>query len=182
MVFQNKEKEKRAAELVIANIELIFQNGEKEKRAAELVIANVELVFQNGEKEKRAAELAIANIELIFQNSEKEKRAAELVIANLELDFQNQEKEKRATELSTANDQLFSLHNVNQELESFAYIASHDLQEPLRKIQSYTTRILQKESDTLSSNVKEDLQQIKNTAERMSSLITNLLEFSKLST
>jgi hypothetical protein len=37
---QNDEKEKRAAELVIANKELKFQNDEKEKRAAELVIAN----------------------------------------------------------------------------------------------------------------------------------------------
>jgi HD-GYP domain-containing protein (c-di-GMP phosphodiesterase class II) len=79
---QKEEKEKRAAELAIANRELAFQNEEKEKRAAELVIANRELALQNDEKEKRAAELAIANRELAFQNEEKEKRAAELVIAN----------------------------------------------------------------------------------------------------
>jgi len=54
----------------------------KKKRAAELIIANKELVFQNDEKEKRAAELVIANKELAFQNDEKEKRAAELIIAN----------------------------------------------------------------------------------------------------
>src|SRR5665648_245651 len=41
--------------------ELAYQNEEKEKRAAELVIANKELTFQNEEKEKRAAELVIAN-------------------------------------------------------------------------------------------------------------------------
>jgi len=76
--FQNKEKEKRAAELVIANKELVFQSNEKEKRAAELVIAEKELAFQSEEKEKRAKELIIANIELAFQNSEKEKRAVEL--------------------------------------------------------------------------------------------------------
>ncbi len=52
-----RRKKKRAAELIIANKELIFQNEEKEKRAAELIIANKELVFQNKEKEKRAAEL-----------------------------------------------------------------------------------------------------------------------------
>jgi hypothetical protein len=45
-----EEKEKRAAELVIANKELIFQNEEKEKRAAELVVANAHL-------EKLTAEL-----------------------------------------------------------------------------------------------------------------------------
>ncbi len=61
LVFQNEEKAKRAAELVIANNELIFQNEEKEKRAAELVIANQELAYQNEEKAKRAAELALVN-------------------------------------------------------------------------------------------------------------------------
>ncbi len=68
MAFQNKEKEKHAAELVIANKELIFQTLEKEKRAAELVIADIELDFQNKEKEKRE----IANKELeAFSNSLK---------------------------------------------------------------------------------------------------------------
>ncbi len=103
LIFQNEEKEKRAAEFIIANKELIFQNEEKEERATELDVANIELIFQNDEKEKRATELGIANIELIFQNDEKEKRAAELVIANKELAFQNKEKEKRAAELIIAN-------------------------------------------------------------------------------
>ena len=71
--FQNKEKAKRAEELVIAN-------SEKADRAAELVIANEELSFQNKEKAKRAQELVIAN-------SEKANRAAELVIANEELAY-----------------------------------------------------------------------------------------------
>ena len=50
--------------MVIANQELIYENHEKEQRAAELFIANQELIFQNKEKEKRAAELLIANQEL----------------------------------------------------------------------------------------------------------------------
>jgi PAS domain S-box-containing protein len=66
------------------NKELAFQNKEKEKRAAELIIANKELIFQNAEKEKRAAELVVANKELAFQNEEKEKRADELIIANIQ--------------------------------------------------------------------------------------------------
>ncbi|MCX5836574.1 MAG: PAS domain S-box protein, partial [Deltaproteobacteria bacterium] len=62
---EKEEKEKRAAELVIANKELAFQNKEKEKRAAELVIANKELAFQNKEKEKRAAEALLKANELV---------------------------------------------------------------------------------------------------------------------
>ncbi|WP_345123851.1 hybrid sensor histidine kinase/response regulator, partial [Hymenobacter antarcticus] len=106
LAFQNDEKEKRAQELSIANTELAFQNDEKEKRAQELGIANKELAFQNDEKGKRAQELSVANEELAFQNDEKEKRAAELSIANKELAFQNDEKEKRAQELSIANTEL----------------------------------------------------------------------------
>ncbi|MDP2113730.1 MAG: CHASE3 domain-containing protein, partial [Bacteroidota bacterium] len=73
---QNEKREKRAAELIIANEELAFQNTEKENRAAELILANKELVFQNEEKGKRAAELIIADKELVFQNEEKEKQEA----------------------------------------------------------------------------------------------------------
>jgi len=113
--FQNEEKEKRASELIVANKELAFQNEEKENRAAELVIANKELEFQNGEKEKRASELIIANKELAFQNEEKENRAAELAIANKELKFQNEEKEKRASELIVANEER---RETNEYLEN----------------------------------------------------------------
>ena len=62
-----------------------MKNEEKENRAAELSLANKELVFQTREKEKRAAELVIADIELNFQNKEKEKRE----IANKELEAFN---------------------------------------------------------------------------------------------
>lgn len=104
---QNREKGKRAAELIIANNELDFQNKEKQKRASELIIANEELIFQNEEKEKRAAELVLANIELLFQNKEKEKRAAELITANEELAFQNKEKN---TVLERIDDGFFAVN------------------------------------------------------------------------
>lgn len=169
LVYQNQEKENRAAELFIANKELAFQNSEKEERAFELIIANKELLFQNGEKEKRAAELLIANEELLFQNDEKEKRAAELLIANNELAFQNLEKEKRAAELIIAN----------KELEAFTYISSHDLQEPLRKIQTFISRILDTESLSLSTQGKGYFFRIQDAAGRMQSLITDLLAYSR---
>jgi signal transduction histidine kinase len=170
LVFQNAEKEKRAGELGIANKELIFQNEEKEKRAAELIIANKELAYQNEEKEKRAAELSIANKELIFQNAEKEKRAAELIIANKELAYQNEEKEKRAAELSIAN----------KELLAFTYISSHDLQEPLRKIQTFVTIILENEEKNLSDTGKYNFKRMQLAAKRMQLLIDDLLAFSRI--
>ncbi len=193
LVFQNEEKEKRAAELFIANKELVFQNEEKEKRAAELSIANKELLFQNEEKEKRAAELIIANKELAFQNDEKEKRAAELIIANKELAFQNEEKEKRAAELIIANKELAfqneekekraaELIIANKELLAFTYISSHDLQEPLRKIQTFVTIILENESNNLSEKGKYNFQRMQLAASRMQQLIDDLLAFSRITT
>ncbi len=168
LLFQNVEKENRAAELDIANKELLFQNEEKEKRAAELVIANKELVFQNEEKEKLTAKLSAANIELLNQNLEKEKRAAELVLANIELVFQNEEKEKRALELLVAN----------KELLAFTYISSHDLQEPLRKIQTFSDLILKSEYATLSPKGKDHFMRVFNAAKRMQTLIQDLLIYS----
>lgn len=82
-----EELENQIAELKkqneILQLNSVFQNEEKGKRAAELIIANIELDFQDEEKKKRAAELIIANIELAFQNEEKGKRASELIIAVL---------------------------------------------------------------------------------------------------
>lgn len=125
--FQNKEKGKRAAELIIANIELDFQNEEKLKRTRELIIANKELDFQNEEKAKRAAELIIANIELVYQNSEKEKRAAELVIAYTQLDAQNREREKRSAELLLANTELIFQNQEKEKRAAELIVANKEL-------------------------------------------------------
>lgn len=193
LAFQNNEKEKRAAELIIANKELIYQNQEKQKRAEELIIANNELAFQNQEKLKRADELIKANAALIFQNIEKEKRAAELVIANEELAYQNQEKQKRAEELIEANVEL-AFQNIekekranelliaNKEIESFTYISSHDLQEPLRKIQSFSGRIFVEEYDNLSAMGKYYVERTKLSALHMQTLINDLLAYSRTNT
>ena len=121
---QSLEREKRAAELKIANIELEHQSREKEKRAAELKIANIELEHQSEEKGKRADELVIANVELTHQSEEKEKRADELVIANIELVFQNQEKAKRASELIISKIKLAQQSKENEKLEEELIIAN----------------------------------------------------------
>jgi len=167
LILENKEL---ASKLFVINQELVFQNEEKEKRAAELLIANQELVFQNEEKEKRAAELLIANKELVFQNEEKAKRAEELIIANKELVFQNEQKAKRAEELIIANNNL----------EQFAYIASHDLQEPLRTISNYMQVFEEDYLSQLDENAKKYLYEVKAASNRMSVLIKSLLDFSRL--
>jgi len=188
--FQNEEKEKRASELAIANLELAFQNEEKEKRSSELAIANLELGFQNEEKEKRASELAIANLELAFQNEEKEKRSSELAIANLELEFQNTTKEKLAAELIIANHELAfqnqekekrasELIVANKELQLFLNISSHDLQEPLRKIQMAASRVTSEDYMALSPKGRDHFIKMQEAALSMQALIDDLLTYSR---
>ncbi len=69
---------------------------------------------------------------------------------------------------------------VNKELESFSYIASHDLQEPLRKIKTFSSFIFTKEKDRLDEMSKDYFNRILSATDRMQRLIEDLLDFSKI--
>jgi PAS domain S-box-containing protein len=71
------------------------------------------------------------------------------------------------------------LNRSNKELEEFAYVASHDLQEPLRKISTFTERIRTKYADNLGAEGSMYLERILAGTENMRILIDNLLEFSR---
>ena len=73
----------------------------------------------------------------------------------------------------------YTLEKMNKELQSFAYVSSHDLQEPLRKIQTFTTLISEKEITTLSENAKFYFSRIQSAAARMQKLIQDLLAYSR---
>ncbi|GAA4433218.1 hypothetical protein GCM10023091_06420 [Ravibacter arvi] len=73
-----------------------------------------------------------------------------------------------------------NLNRSNNELEQFAYSASHDLQEPLRKIKSFSDRIEQKHAAGMSEESRTLLEKISSSAGRMQRLIHDLLAFSQL--
>ena len=74
------------------------------------------------------------------------------------------------------------LEQSNSALQDFAYVSSHDLQEPLRKIEAFSDRLLAKCSDQLSDDGKLYIDRMQNASQRMRLLITDLLSYSRITT
>lgn len=96
-----------------------------------------------------------------------------------------QQVEQRTQELATANEALSDSNNLlsrsNENLQQFAYIASHDLQEPLRKVQSFGDLLKNQYADQLGEGVVY-LERMQGAATRMSTLIRDLLSYSRIHT
>ena len=84
---------------------------------------------------------------------------------------------KRTNELEQSNQELLK---SNKELERFAYIASHDLKEPLRNIVSFTRLIERRLKDSASEEVHEFLSFVINNSRQMHILIEDVLEYSRI--
>jgi light-regulated signal transduction histidine kinase (bacteriophytochrome) len=95
-----------------------------------------------------------------------------LAEVNGELELTNARLERRADELARSN----------AELDQFASIASHDLQEPLRKVRTFTEQLMVSESEHLSERGLDYLGRANRAAERMQALIQDLLQFSRVTT
>lgn len=102
-----------------------------------------------------------------FQEQQEQKEELEKAVA------------ERTSKLLEAN---LELEEKNEELESFAYISSHDLQEPLRKIQTLASFILEKEIGNLSGSGKEYFTRMQTAASRMQKLIEDVLAYSRTNT
>ncbi|MFY0481019.1 ATP-binding protein [Flavobacterium sp. PLA-1-15] len=90
---------------------------------------------------------------------------------NLLIISQEEEKYRKLSEL---------LKETNSELENINWISTHDLQEPLRKIQMLSSRLLGKEDEELSENVINSVQRMNNSAQRMQTLLIDILKYTKI--
>lgn len=101
-------------------------------------------------------------------------------IKKIQMALENQVRE-RTTALQRANQELENINqklvNTNRELEQYAYVASHDLQEPLRKISMFSNLLKERDTDNQHTVI---IDKIVTASQRMSLLIKDLLEFSRL--
>jgi signal transduction histidine kinase len=122
--------------------------------------------------EQKQQELKASNEELLQRN--EETLSAINRIKENELFLKQQKRQ-----LEENNKDLLRL---NKELELFNHISSHDLQEPLRKIQIFASRLQSGEVQKLSDRGKDDLSRMQDAAFRMQSLIEDLLAYSRTTT
>jgi integral membrane sensor domain MASE1 len=113
-----------------------------------------------------------------------------MVITKLSLNASIEERNQTVHELRSIRSELETrvqkrtadLQKKNEDLLSFAHVASHDLQEPLRKIQAFADRLRETEINTLSETGTDYFKRMEKAAARMQQLIDDLLAFSRATT
>ena len=109
--------------------------------------------------------------------TEQRQLEADLRRHTSEAELARAQVERQAQELLQHTE---ALTRSNQELEQFAYISSHDLQEPLRKIQAFGDRLRSKYGESLGEHGQDYLERMCSSASRMQTLIQDLLKFSRV--
>ena len=114
-----------------------------------------------------------------------QQRTEEVAAANEALTTINEELEASNEEFAAINEKLEEanalLNRSNENLQQFAYVASHDLQEPLRKIQSFGDLLKARYTEANGEELVY-LERMQSAARRMSGLIKDLLDYSRIST
>ena len=125
---------------------------------------------------RKNQELAQAQDDLRGLNESLEKKVAERTAA-LQAEIAERLRAEEELKIYAAK-----LEQSNRELQDFAYVASHDLQEPLRKVQAFGDRLKSKCGEALSEQGRDYLERMQQAAGRMQSLISDLLLFSRVAT
>lgn len=109
-----------------------------------------------------------------------------LMAINKSLEIEVNERKISEEKIKELNQQLLNniarLESANNDLDRFAFMASHDLQEPLRKIRTFIDLLHVKNKGVLDEYALTQINRIQNSAERMQRLINDILAFSKIST
>jgi PAS domain S-box-containing protein len=148
------------------------------------LMPNYKKILKNFDDEQQAK--ANSTFETICYNTNKDKFDAEVSIKQLNVNGKllhslsiRDITQRKKTEMMLRV-QAKSMQAKNKELEQFVYIASHDLQEPLRTISTFTNMLTTEYADKCDANAKMMFDHINSSSERMTNLLTGLLEYGRL--
>jgi signal transduction histidine kinase len=143
-------------------------------------MGGVDYIYKPINPELLRAKVAVF-VELYSKNQQLMLQEKNLLAANEFLQTEIEERKASEERVKLLNEQLVanneSLRQMNEELDQFAYMASHDLQEPLRKIQVFSDKILR--NNNFDPDSEKYFGKIINSSRRMQKLINNLLDFSR---
>ena len=124
-------------------------------------------------------------IDLYKKNHRLLAQEQKLVAINKNLELEIHERKVSEDKVKELNHQLLEnierLESANRDLDRFAFMASHDLQEPLRKMLMFSDRLAHKYKDLIDDEGKMFISRIQHAGERMQALIKDILLFSKTS-
>jgi len=169
----------------LRDIPIIFitaQNYEEEYVFRGYKMGGVDYIYKPINPDLLRAKVGVF-VELYTKNQQLVFHQKKLITANLALQKEIEERKASEEKIRSLNEQLVENNNhlkiVNEDLDRFAYVASHDLQEPLRKIMVFSDKILSKQNEDEETN--KYFQKIIESSRRMQALINDLLSFSKQS-
>jgi PAS domain S-box-containing protein len=172
-------------EQVIGKSDFDFQLPERAKE----FYADEQRIMQTGEALINKTEKQIMpNGETTWTSTTKaplrDPQGTVVGLVGINRDITKQKQAEEALRQSDEKLQQFAtqLERSNRELQDFAYVASHDLQEPLRKIVVFGERLKEKNAEKFDPESKDYLERMQSAAGRMQTLINSLLTFSRVTT
>ncbi len=145
----------------------------------------VDYIFKPINPELLRAKVSVF-IELYKKNYQLLMQEEKLRSINKNLENEIRERKNSEEKIIDLNKKLLtnieSLETANKELDRFAFMASHDMQEPLRKIRTFSDLLAIKHKQQLDDEAQSKIRIIQKAAERMQGLIKDILTFSKIST
>ena len=168
----------------LKHIPIIFitaNNYEEENMFKGYRTGAVDYIYKPVNPELLRAKVSVF-IDLYKKNQTLQLQEQKLKAINRNLENEVNERKISEEQVKDLNRQLLEnidhLEKANKDLDRFAFMASHDLQEPLRKIRTFSDLLHMKYKDLLDDDAKKHINRIQNAAERMQALIKDILTFS----